>query len=100
MNERNIERFINQSFGTSPYAAITSMLIAAERKYHQETTPEERELHRQQRKLRELESIRQSKIRRHICPSCEGKLIRGKKDKKMEYKRAFHCSKCGESHFK
>ena len=33
-------------------------------------------------------------IQQGICPYCEGKLIRGKKDKKNNYKRTWNCVKC------
>ena len=44
------------------------------------------------------ERRRQACIRLNTCPTCEGKLDRGKKDKKNDYKRVWICQKCGESH--
>ena len=36
----------------------------------------------------------QQHIQQGICPHCEGKLIRGKKDKKNDYMRTWKCSSC------
>lgn len=35
----------------------------------------------------------------HKCPNCESSLIRGKKEKKRDYKRAFLCKGCNITHY-
>lgn len=47
----------------------------------------------------EREQKRKGKIHKNICPDCEGKLSRGKKDKNNDYKRAWHCNLCVKSHY-
>ena len=62
-------------------------------------TPEER-IERDKAREKERELNRMSRlVLKCICPYCEGKLVRGKKDKKNDYKRSWSCNKC-ESVFK
>lgn len=101
MNDIKLEHMVTQALGTNPIAAMTALLVAASRN-KAPLTPDEVEALERKRQLRELaslEQMRQSSIYRHICPSCEGKLMRGKKDKKRGYKRAFSCTLCEEVHY-
>lgn len=59
---------------------------------------EEKQRIEQEHETAGLERVRQARIIRNICPSCEGKLIRGKKDKRNDYKRVWKCSSCHEFH--
>lgn len=59
---------------------------------------EEKQRIEQERAADRRERLRQAQIIRNICPACEGKLIRGKKDKRNDYKRAWKCSSCYKFH--
>ena len=59
------------------------------------TEKERKQLHREQFE----EQIRQTKIRQSICPVCNNKLVRGKRDKKKDYKRLWDCLFCNKTHF-
>ncbi|MBD7970238.1 hypothetical protein [Paenibacillus gallinarum] len=48
----------------------------------------------------EEEALRQTEIKKSICPTCGGRLIRGKKNKLIEYKRTWNCINCGTRHYK
>ena len=81
----------------SPYALLHS-LVAAHVRENAKLTDEEKAERRERLKLAEEQRIRRASILRNICPDCEGNLVRGKKDKKNDYKRAWVCNKCGKSH--
>ena len=44
------------------------------------------------------EEKRQIKIRSNSCPSCDGELIRGRRNKNNGYKREWACTSCFEIH--
>lgn len=44
------------------------------------------------------EEVRQARILKNICPNCEGKLVRGRKQKHNDYKRAWRCVDCTKVH--
>ncbi|MGD6876870.1 hypothetical protein [Bacillus infantis] len=90
MNTRELESLLN----TDPfamYSAIMSSIAAQEAKL----TPEERELRKIRRQLMNEQRIKRQKVMDCICPVCDdGKLVRGKKEKKAGYKRLWTCSSC------
>ena len=51
--------------------------------------------------LLQNESKRQSEIRSNTCPNCKGVLKRGKRHKKLDYKRSWICQNedCGNVHW-
>lgn len=73
-------------------------LLAESRKAEARLSEEEREFRKEKRRLASEERYRQSSIVQSVCPSCKGKLVRGKKNKKNDYKRDWKCSKCNEIH--
>lgn len=81
----------------SPYALITSLMVASANS-KSKLTAEEKAERVEKIRLLEEERVRRAKIIKNICPNCEGKLIRGKKDKKNDYKRIWNCKDCGSSH--
>jgi hypothetical protein len=83
--------------GASSYAWINSLLVASARN-NSKLTAEEKAEREEKRRLLAEERIRKAKIIENVCPACEGKLIRGKKDKKNDYKRMWTCKDCGSSH--
>lgn len=97
MHVRELDRIVS-GLGSNPLTTITSMMLGANQKYKEKYTKEEREIMRQEREVSRLEEIRCSQVRQGICPSCEGKLIRGKKDKRNNYKRSWECKECEEVH--
>lgn len=46
----------------------------------------------------EDERMRQNCIRKGICPTCQSELIRGKRNKKNDYKREWGCTNCFSVH--
>ena len=95
MKEKELIRIIDR--GVSPYTLITSLMSAAE-KQNSKLTPEQKVEREERRHLLSQQRIRQEKIIKNICPDCEGRLIRGKKDKQNDYKRLWVCKDCGNSH--
>ena len=73
-------------------------LLAEARKAEARLPEEERRRRKEEQRLALEERYRQASIIRNICPTCEGKLIRGKKDKRNDYKRPWTCSICEEIH--
>jgi hypothetical protein len=94
MQEKEIISLVGS--GVSPYALISSMMIAANK--NSNLTSEQKAKREEERRLLSEQRIRHAKIIKNICPDCEGKLIRGKKDKKNDYKRKWICGDCGSSH--
>lgn len=82
---------------SSHYAFISSLLIASANQ-NSKLTVEEKDEREERRKLLDEQRIRKAKVIQNICPDCEGKLVRGKKDKKNGYKRLWACKDCGNSH--
>lgn len=80
----------------SPYALLSSLMIAANQ--NSKLSPEEKAEREEKRRIQSEQRIRQAKVIKNICPDCEGKLIRGKKDKKNNYKRIWTCKDCGNTH--
>lgn len=97
MNEQELNRIVS-GVGSNPLSTIVKMMLGANRNYNEKYTKEERERMRQEREAIRNEEIRCSHIRSGICPSCEGKLVRGKKDKRHNYKRSWECKECKEVH--
>lgn len=73
-------------------------LIAQARRAEARLPAEERELRKQAYESARQERFRRAQIIENVCPTCEGKLIRGKKDKRNGYKRAWKCKACSEIH--
>lgn len=94
MNKKEILSIGQGTDLASIYGTIMSMAASEMSKL----TPQERAERQKHNRLRAEERIRQSKILKNICPDCEGKLSRGKKDKKNGYKRAWVCNNCNTTH--
>ena len=97
MNTRELDRIVS-GVGSNPLSTIAAMMLGANRNYNEKYTKEEKMEMRQKREAIRAEEIRCSHIRQGNCPSCEGKLIRGKKDKRNNYKRSWECRDCNEMH--
>jgi len=97
MNTRELKRIVS-GLGSNPLTTITAMMLGAKRNYNGKYTKEEKEIMRQEREAIKIEEFRCSQVRQGICPSCKGKLIRGKKDKRNDYKRLWDCKECKEKH--
>jgi len=95
VNEKDFTEIVGN--GVSPYAFISSLMVASANANSKLTTVEKDERAERRRLLSE-ERLRKARITKSICPDCEGKLIRGKKDKKNDYKRLWVCKNCGKSH--
>lgn len=79
------------------YSTAISLLAEA-RKAEARLPEEERERRKEERLKASEERLRQSQIIANKCPSCGGKLVRGKKDKRNDYKRNWDCLDCGSQH--
>lgn len=95
MNEKQIIQMVGS--GVSPYALISALTVASAHEKSKLTEKEKVEREEKQR-LSAEESIRQAKIIKNICPCCDGRLSRGKKNKGNNYKRLWTCKSCGRSH--
>jgi len=76
------------------YMALLNSLVAATKIEESKLTPEQKILRNEARRIKEDQEIKRVKILKNICPECGGKLIRGKKDKKNDYKRSWKCVNC------
>lgn len=97
MDTRELDRIVS-GLGSNPLTTITAMMLGANKNFKEKYTKEERERMKQEREAIREEEIRCSQVRQGICPSCKGKLIRGKKDKRNNYKRSWKCEDCEKTH--
>lgn len=97
MDFRELDRIVS-GVGSNPLSTIMSMCLEANRKYNEKYSKEEREKMKQERETIRREEVRRSQVRQSICPSCKSQLIRGKKDKRNNYKRSWECRECKEVH--
>jgi len=80
--------------------ALLETLNARAKSRDAKLTPEEREERDIEHKAtRERQRIN-AKINQGLCPECDGKLLRGKKDKHNDYKRLWTCKSCNRKHSK
>lgn len=82
-----------------PYAdimGISSSLLERIRMKNARLTPEERQANTERYERLQEERRIKTLIIQNICPSCENKLVRGKKDKKKDYKRDWKCGSCND----
>lgn len=98
MEEKELIGIIENGRSDTSLYPIISSLMAASVIRESNLTPEEKAQRTKKRELMAEERIRKAKVLKNICPECEGKLIRGKKDKKNDYKRMWTCKDCGKSH--
>lgn len=84
--------------GAYPSMAGITALMAAARMKENRLSIEEREKLRQERELAREAHRMAVCIRQGECPECHSKLIRGKKDKKDDYKRSWFCESCDIVH--
>lgn len=87
--------------GMSSMSSIYGMgigLLAEARKRELALSVEEREHRAEVQRLKAEERYRRASITQGICPQCNAKLIRGKKNKKNDYKRDWKCLKCDSTH--
>jgi hypothetical protein len=96
MKEKDVIGLLSN--GGSPYDLITPLLTAAAIR-DSKLSKEEKAERAERRRLYYEEQARRDNIIQNICPDCQGKLARGKKDKKNNYKRQWNCKECGNTHF-
>lgn len=94
--EKEIEGIIGDTLSFA-----TALLMSSVKK-NKELTEEEKI--KRQEKLLEIEKKQNEELRvvtiaQGRCPECYGKLTRGKKDKKNNYKRSWKCSECEVTHY-
>ena len=86
------------SYGGGDSMALGSALLTAIQTKRANQTEEERQANQDKYLALKEERLRKAHIIRGVCPSCKSKLIRGKKDKKNDYKRVWTCTKCSDIH--
>jgi uncharacterized protein with PIN domain len=79
--------------GASPAFGLTE-LMAALAVSESKLTPEQKAERAEKRQLTSEQRKRKAMVLQSICPNCESKLVRGKKEKKLGYKRLWTCGKC------
>lgn len=84
--------------GDGGMLGMATALLSASAMANAKLPVEERERRKQANEDARQERIRQAQIIRNVCPSCEGKLVRGKKDKRNDYKRVWNCLNCWSQH--
>lgn len=77
--------------------ALASVLITGAGRRAKRTQAEEDNLVAKMQAKRD-EEVRQARILKNMCPDCSGKLIRGSKQKKHNYKRGWRCIDCNQMH--
>jgi hypothetical protein len=92
--------------GMPSYAAIAGLLAGShfkgETEHPSKSNPPSSAIQKEFRakmQAKREEDRRCFLIRKGVCPSCQGKLTRGKKDKQMEYKRQWVCTPCDKIHY-
>lgn len=81
-----------------PSMAEISALLTAATIRENNLTPEEREKRKHEREeVREAHRVAVC-IRQGECPECHKKLVRGKKNRKNDYKRDWLCENCDSIH--
>lgn len=75
----------------------TLMILSHIGRKRRNSLPEE-ERQRIETEYREMERLQNIKLHLNAgrCPECKAKLTRGKKDKRNNYERVWHCSGCGK----
>ena len=90
MSEKRTIGVVGDGFSyTSAYLLRLAAARAAET-----CTVEEKAENEKRKQFNTEQRIKAAKIRKNICPDCDGKLVRGKKDKKNDYKREWCCASC------
>ena len=97
MDTRELDKIVS-GIGSNPLSTIAAMMLSANRNFNEKYTKEEQLEMKQKREAIRKEEVRCAYIRQGICPSCKGKLIRGKKVKRNNYKRSWDCKECKEMH--
>lgn len=95
------EKELLEAFGENPiafYAALRMRMQHMDNKLKY-LPPEELERLDKERLERRAEEARIGKIRSNTCPDCSGKLTRGKKCKRNNYKREYLCGECTKIHY-
>ena len=97
MNEWELEKRLGIVGNNNPLTTTLALILAGtERK---KVSKEHIERVKRDLEIQREEEARQNYIRKGNCPSCDGKLIRGKKSKENDYKRSWKCTDCGLNHF-
>lgn len=73
---------------------MATSLIKANHEAEKNLSPEELLKRKEERKIAQEKRHVIACVNAGKCPFCQGKLVRGKKDKKNDYKRTWTCSKC------
>jgi len=80
--------------GNMDYSSLLQQIVAANAVNKSKLTKEQVEERERESEKREEMRIRKAKVMNNICPDCDGKLSRGKKEKELNYERTWKCGCC------
>lgn len=80
--------------GSMDYSTLLQQIVATNAINKSKLTKKQVEEIELDSKKREEMRVRKAKVMNNICPDCEGKLSRGKKEKKLNYERTWKCNSC------
>lgn len=82
---------------SNPMGSLTAIMAASKMTY--DKLPEDEKKRRKEASDKQRrESVRRNQILQNICPTCGGRLARGKKNRKNDYKRDWVCIECDDVH--
>lgn len=82
---------------SSMYPVISSLINVLSVK-ESELTPEQRVERQERIRIQNEQRALKNNILKNTCPNCEGKLIRGNKEKENNYRRRWSCNNCNSSY--
>jgi len=80
--------------GNMDYSSLLQQIVAVNAVNKSKLTKEQVEERERESEKREKMRIRKAKVMNNICPDCDGKLSRGKKEKELNYERTWKCGCC------
>lgn len=86
--------------GNIGYPSLVQQIVAVNAGNKSKLTKEQSEEREKESKKREEMRVRKAKVMNNICPDCDGKLSRGKKEKELNYERTWKCGSCGYSYLR
>lgn len=95
MNKKEILGIVGQE---TDFTTLYGVMMASIAHQEDKITPKERADRKEESRIKSEQREKRAKVIKNICPDCNGKLSRGKKDKKNNYKRFWTCKDCGNSH--
>ncbi|MEM5592805.1 hypothetical protein AAHH67_15550 [Niallia circulans] len=80
--------------GSMDYSSLLQQIVATNAINKSKLTKKQVEERERESKKHEEMRVRKAKVMNNICPDCDGKLNRGKKEKELNYERTWKCGCC------